>query len=319
MANLSMEWFTGSTNGPPTTSSPLDWSFTLVSLVAFMTAKELVLDKHPDIAKIYYGAWIFLVLRLHLNVFLNKGLSGFIHLSKRFPTVWINSMLYFPINCALKVFAFMLYELFPNDHAGEMYLIKNGGSDPNLNGGDFTFDRYNAYVMDLNKPLFYRTPKTWLQPTLYPHAVSSGMFCNIYSLGPYTGFGVLNQISGQNHTILRNSIFGTHPSANYYVHVFREDDGNGYIHSVHANAPGVHALYTSAWSFYTNHLVDLFVESEGRVNGAFAGRIEKAKYTKDVWKPHNVTRKTNSLRRDVIGFPPMKYKIGDDKNYGATI
>jgi len=264
-------------------------------------AKKVVLDNNPDLTKLYIGLWIFLVIRMHLLLYLSKGFSGFVHLSKRFPNVWINTMLFFPIFFSLKLVSFILFEMLPFEHAGEIYRVKEHDG-PSGDDGKYTLERYKAFAMDLNKPLLYRTVNNWLQPMIYPFLVSSGTNCNIYSIGPYTGFGVLNSISCQTHVILRNSLFGTHPASNYYICFFVEDDGNGYVHTVHACAPGLDQIYKSAWSFYADHLVDLCVESEGRINGAFDARIESLKYVKSTWKP--VDAGQSRLQRDsLIAFP----------------
>merc|ERR1712154_7062 len=96
---------------------------------------------------------------------------------------------------------------------------------------------------DLNKPLMWRGTGGCLQFAIYPHMLSTQLACNVYHLGPYTGFGILTIMFDSHHVVFRNSLFGTPPAYNYHVTFFVNADGDAYWHTAHGLLPGYLHVY----------------------------------------------------------------------------
>merc|ERR1711957_1059207 len=128
---------------------------------------------------------------------------------------------------------------FGGDSVGRLY--KCGGSGLNV-------ERYAKMCKDLNKPLIFRAPGMWWNFTIYPHMLTSSLACNIYCMGPYTGFGILTILYTEHHIVFRNSLFGTHPAYNYHVTLFFTSEGEGYWHPCHATLQPITWVYDYLWS-----------------------------------------------------------------------
>jgi hypothetical protein len=197
-------------------------------------------------------------------------------------TRWCTFQFFF----ASKLISFVLWEIFSFDNAGEMY--KMGGDNDGNGASDnkMTFERSMATWKDLDKPVLFRTSQFWWQFTFYPFVLSSTLVaCNIYSLGPFTGFGVFSAVSSGSHLVCRNGLFGTHPSYN------EDADGEMYCHACNSVIPGLFSLYRIVFGNFTrDHVVPICVESENRrVAGDREALInsttKSTKCVKDSWKP----------------------------------
>lgn len=250
----------------PSRSELFDWVFALFFLFAAIAALVLpfVLSNvdqiYKTIAIAYAGCWLFLVVRLHLHIWWLNGLPAFCHLTSRLPCTWINTMVFLPTFVVLKLFQFVLVEIFLLDPVGQLYKCAGKG---------LTIARYARMCKDLNKPLIFRTPGTKLKFTIYPHMLSTELACNVYSLGPYTGFGILTILFSDTHVVFRNGLFGTHPAYNYHVTLFF-NKGDLYWHTAHALLPasGAFTIYRRLWNWYAEHMIEVIEESEHRTKNA---------------------------------------------------
>ena len=101
-----MDRFLGGTSSSqgPTSSGLFDWCFALTSLAGITCLLRGILwISYPTYVKAYMYLWAFLVIRLHLYIYLLKSMPAFMYLSTRFPATWINTMVYFPIFFCFKV------------------------------------------------------------------------------------------------------------------------------------------------------------------------------------------------------------------------
>jgi hypothetical protein len=235
-------------------------------------------DFKRTIAISYVMVWAFLVVRLHLHVLWLGGFAGFCHLCRRFPTVWINTMVFFPLFFACKVVQWLVCEVLFLDPVGQIYKCC---------GANLTFKRYARMTRDLEKPLIFRKSGFYWNFTVYPHMLSTQLACNIYTLGPYTGFGILTMLFDQNHVVFRNGMFGTHPCYNYHVTVFFDNDkGEAYWHTAHACLPIFEHVYRRLWEFYSEHMIDVIIESEQRLGDRITAPCTDLDAT---WIPTNQT------------------------------
>jgi hypothetical protein len=161
-----------------------------------------------------------------------------------------------PVFAVLKWLQLVLHEFNPlTDPVGSVYECAGDG---------LTLEGYGRMCKDLDKPLLFRRSHFWY-PTIYPHMLSPLLACNVYSIGPYTGFGILTILYSEHHVIFRNGLLGTHPAYNHHVTVFFSTDGKAYWHTGIATLfPVAGWLYNCLWEFYAAHMLDVIEESELR-------------------------------------------------------
>lgn len=239
-----------------------DWLFALLSLAGVSALIGVGLSSEYEArtaAIVYCGLWAFLVVRMHLHLACLGGLSAFSHLAGRLPATWVNTMVYFPIFFASKLLQFVVCEIFFFDPVGQVYKCKGAG---------ITLQRYARMCKDLDKPLMWRKTHGMTKFAIYPHLLSTQIAANVYTLGPYTGFGVLTILFDQNHVTFRNGLFGTHPAYNYHVTLFFDNEkGEAYWHTAHGLLPGFLTVYRYLWNFYAEHMIELIEASEERDPG----------------------------------------------------
>ena len=164
----------------PMKSSCFDYIFSLCCFACVTVPLSLGIADDNSIALGYLIAWLFLIVRVHLHIWWLGGLSGFFHLVWRFPATWLNTVTFYPIFVGCKLSQWVICEILYFDHVGQLYKCKGTG---------FTLERYARMTRDLDKPLIFRKGDTYMNFTIYPFMLSTQLACNIYSMGPYTGFG----------------------------------------------------------------------------------------------------------------------------------
>ena len=308
-----MDSLLGATPGKGSThSGVLDWIFALSS-AAGMAYLFIGLWKYdPTVTWVTLCVWAFLGIRMHVCLYLAKGMPAFIHICKRFPTAWLNTMVYLPIFFVSKVIAFVLCEILSLDGYGIMYKLGTGVTETSSPDGlnKVTMKRYKNMVMDLEKPLLSRNSKTWLDMAICPFMLSSRIAANIYQLGPYTGFGVLTLAISGNSIVFRNGLLGTHPAYNYHVTFFEDTDGEMKALTCQSLIPGIKQVYDSVWRNYLgDHILPMLLDSESRrVVGDKQSLLEEdRKASIDRWTP--VVEGEPLLFHDVVPNLPKQDKV----------
>jgi len=162
----------------------------------------------------------------------------------------------YPIFVACKLVQWIICEVLYFDHVGQLYKCKGKG---------LTLKPPARMTRDLDKPLIFRKEDTFMNFTIYPFMLSTQLACNIYSMGPYTGFGILTIMFDDNHVTFRNGMLGTHPAYNYHVSVmFDNTKGEAHWHTAHALIPGMLCVYRYLWEFYAENMIRVIEESESR-------------------------------------------------------
>lgn len=243
---------------PPTKSGYLDWIFALASLALVGIPLVQYWESYPTFTRSYVIFNAFLVIRVHLQILWLGGMGSFIYLSSRFPTIWINTMVWFPFLFLNKLIQFVISECIYLDPHGVLY-------ECNIDS-DFTMERYYRMAEDLNKPLFHRHGSTWWNFSIYPNKLSDNVVANIYTLGPLCSYGVLTIYCSDYHVVFRNGLFGTHPAYNYHNTLFwNKDKGKAYWHTVSSLLPGWIQIYDYLWQFYSERaMMEIIKESESR-------------------------------------------------------
>lgn len=290
-----------------------DWVFALLSLGTVCILIFLGLQSGPTwqvATRSYCGVWFFLVARMHLHVAWMGGLGAFGHLVRRFPATWVNTAVYHPLFFTFKLLGFLVCELLLLDPVGQVYKCKGEG---------ITFERYCTMATDLEKPLIWREA----YPTnfaIYPFLLSTRVAANIYSLGPYTGFGVLTTLVGKSHVVFRNGLLGTHPAFNYHVTIFFDDEkGEAYWHTAHALTPGWLQVYQYLWNFYAERMFDLIVASEKHGRGAARASASASSFD-ETWRPHSTipgrlacSEGQCEIRHEIVTTKPASGKVALNK------
>ncbi|KAG8465535.1 hypothetical protein KFE25_002842 [Diacronema lutheri] len=251
-------------------------AFEVVCATGTLLAMIVVLAFIPSrlLAIAIAAFWVFVVVVVHLKIWLSGGWRGFAYVVGRFPHAWLFSLSTMHVSICFKLAAVAQQALNPFHSRGQLYKLPGEG---------LTMRRYARYAMDLDKPLLHRHRKGgYLQPSIYPFFFSPSSVGHLYVVGPYAMLSELSMFPAPTHATLRNDILATEPAYVNFVTLFFNDGNRSFMHVSNLTVLPWTLLYTLACSRFAVELGACIQESEARTSTVetqtFAGRLLHGDY-----------------------------------------